>query len=467
MNFFDLISNIGVRPEQSEGLRRRIMVSNRLAMLLLVLASFYVIFTLAKGLGTFIIPLAGLPFCFFVLLFNYLGYQQLARVTVSLIPMLVATLYHAAVMQPDEDPVIASYIFSVGYFVIPFVLFDFDELGKLMFTLACSATMLLSVRYLNKYVDVVMDSSYARTPLYESIVISFTCIIITAILLILLYTNKAAERNNQKLLDEMESQNRSLLSSKQELQNYIEQVNRNKKRDEERSWEAEMLAKFALLLRTFDHNLELLCDELLKDLVKSLEAAQGAIYLIGTQETAPSTSLAHTHTDEEGDTQFLRGVSCYAHDRKRFFERTILLGEGLVGQSFSEKEILYITEIPTDYFEIASGLGQSKPTSLLVVPLIANQRAVGVLEIASFFEMEAFQRDFIEKLAENIASAIYNLTNNVQMQVLLEEVQQLNRTYRKREKEQQTKIHLLEEERAMLAQKELDYLKRIKELKAG
>ncbi len=57
-------------------------------------------------------------------------------------------------------------------------------------------------------------------------------------------------------------------------------------------------------------------------------------------------------------------------------------GEGLVGQAAEATEPLLIEDLPADYIRIRSGLGEASPRALLLVPLVADDRPMGVLELA-------------------------------------------------------------------------------------
>ena len=64
---------------------------------------------------------------------------------------------------------------------------------------------------------------------------------------------------------------------------------------------------------------------------------------------------------EEGDEVFLELEGCYAYERRKKMNKRILPGEGLVGQSYQEKDSIYITEVPDNYINIKSGLGDANP----------------------------------------------------------------------------------------------------------
>ena len=61
------------------------------------------------------------------------------------------------------------------------------------------------------------------------------------------------------------------------------------------------------------------------------------------------------------------------------------IGEGLIGQVAKERACLNLTDVPEGYIKVASGLGSSTPSNLIIVPMINNkEELVGVFEMASF-----------------------------------------------------------------------------------
>ena len=49
------------------------------------------------------------------------------------------------------------------------------------------------------------------------------------------------------------------------------------------------------------------------------------------------------------------------------------MNEGLVGRAAFEMNTIYVDEVPDDYVEVTSGLGESNPKVLLIVPLKVNE----------------------------------------------------------------------------------------------
>ena len=99
----------------------------------------------------------------------------------------------------------------------------------------------------------------------------------------------------------------------------------------------------------------------------------------------------------------------------------------MIGQCAYEKDFIYRTEIPDDYFTITSGLlGEKRPASLLIVPLISEDMLQGVVEIASLNpEFPTQTITLVQELGSIIARTVFNLRVNQKTERLLEESQKM------------------------------------------
>jgi PAS domain S-box-containing protein len=200
--------------------------------------------------------------------------------------------------------------------------------------------------------------------------------------------------------------------------------------DKKRNWATGGLAKFGEILRTNNNDLMKLSDEIIGNLVKYLKANQGALYIIDD--------------NAEGEEATMSMKACYAWDKKKFLNHKIHRGEGLAGQAWQEGDIVYLTEVPQNYIKITSGLGDSNPTSILIVPLKVNDQIFGVVEIASFSPFQDYEIDFVQKIAESIASTISSVKINAKTQHLLEESQEMTEQMRAQEEEMRQNMEELQ-----------------------
>ena len=217
-----------------------------------------------------------------------------------------------------------------------------------------------------------------------------------------------------------------------------------------RAWTSGGIANFAAILRNNNKSLSETCDQVLSELIKYIEANQGAIFM---------------HNNDQPDNQYLEMVSCYAYDKKKFLEKKLKVakkfGEGLVGQTFIEKETTVLRDVPDAYIRISSGLGEQKPNFLLIVPLKLNDTVEGVLEIASFKELENYKIEFVEKIAESLASTVSTLKSNQITQTLLIDAQEREEQFNAQEEEMRQSLEELyaTQEEMSRKQDELMHLK--------
>jgi PAS domain S-box-containing protein len=178
--------------------------------------------------------------------------------------------------------------------------------------------------------------------------------------------------------------------------------------EEQRNWVTHGLAQFGEILRENTNNLEELSYSIIKYMVSYMKINQGGVYLM--------------NTTPEND-KFFQLTACIAYDRKKFADKTIGWSEGLIGRCALEKETIFMTDVPGDYINITSGLGEANPRSILIVPLKVNDEIHGVIELASLNELQPFEISFVEKTAESIAATISTVKINIQTAKLLKETQ--------------------------------------------
>ena len=178
--------------------------------------------------------------------------------------------------------------------------------------------------------------------------------------------------------------------------------------EEQRNWVTQGLAQFGEILRQYNDNLEEISFNIIRYLVTYLKVNQGGVFLVNQSKAGE---------------KYLEMTACVAYDRKKFADKIINWGEGLLGRCALEKETIFITDVPQNYMHITSGLGDANPGTLLLVPLKTNEELYGVLELASFQVLQKFEIEFVEKTAESIASTIASVKNNIQTNKLLRETQ--------------------------------------------
>lgn len=210
-------------------------------------------------------------------------------------------------------------------------------------------------------------------------------------------------------LDQKDKLTKALIELRDSMiKNKEEEINR-KKEDAQRNWIAEGLAKFSDILRQNSNSLEQLSYQIISNLGIYIDAIQGGFYMLD---------------DNDPSDQHFELTAFYAYNRRKYANKRVEIREGLIGRSAFEKETIYMDVVPEDYVEVTSGLGDSNPRSILIVPLIVNDEVHGVIEFASFHTFEKYQIEFVEKVAESIASTISSVKINLRTATLLHESQE-------------------------------------------
>lgn len=201
----------------------------------------------------------------------------------------------------------------------------------------------------------------------------------------------------------------ALIEMRDSLKKVADERERQKYKENQRNWATRGLAQFADILRRDVDDIEKLSQNIVIYIVNYLEANQGGLFIIN---------------DNDKSHVFIEQTACFAYDRLKFNKKNYELKEGLIGRCIGEGETIYLTEVPDSYIRITSGLGDSNPHSLLLVPLKMNNEIFGAVEIASFKEFEAYQIEFVEKIGESIASTISMAKINAQTNELLNHSQE-------------------------------------------
>ena len=211
-----------------------------------------------------------------------------------------------------------------------------------------------------------------------------------------------------------------------------DKMKKAKDEDRIRIWSTEGHSKFAAITRR-NENQEEMYSEFVIELVKYLQMNLGMLFV--------KTNLQEEQ--EEGEV-VLKLEASYAYGRKKYIEKQLKPGQGLSGQVFLEGKSTYLKKVPQDYLKIKSGMGESLPKAILIVPIKHNDETVGVLELASFQELESYHVSFVEEITTILASAIVNSQASVITKNLLKTTQEQAEVLRMQEEEMRQNMEELE-----------------------
>ena len=148
-----------------------------------------------------------------------------------------------------------------------------------------------------------------------------------------------------------------------------------------------------------------LSEQFLKKIVTAIDANLGAFYV----------------QDDTGKESVFKKVAAYADIEAG--RQTFTSGEGIIGQTVRDKKIVVLNNIPEDFRFISTGLGEVKPNSVLIAPILVKDDVVAVLEIASVKEFTALDQKLVENVLETLGIGIMNILGRMEVERLLLESQ--------------------------------------------
>ncbi len=194
----------------------------------------------------------------------------------------------------------------------------------------------------------------------------------------------------------------------------------------EQDWLKTNLAKFTRMLQG-QRDLMTVGQMLLSELAPLVSAQHGAIYQMD----------AHN-----GDSR-LKMLAGYALPERGHGQAELPLGVGLVGQCAMEKRRILLQEVPSEYVRISSSLGDARPRSVIVLPVLFEGQTKAVIELASLAEFTSTHLTFLSQLTESIGIILNTIEANMRTEGLLQQSQKLATELQAQQKElQQTNAEL-------------------------
>ncbi|MFE2551281.1 HAMP domain-containing protein [Streptomyces sp. NPDC059355] len=205
--------------------------------------------------------------------------------------------------------------------------------------------------------------------------------------------------------------------------------------NQEQDWLKSNLARISGLMQGH-RDLSVVAALVMDELTPLVAAQYGAFYLA---------------EDRPGGT-VLTLVGSYGRPAGTGEGTTFALGESLVGQAARSHRIIATDQVPGDYV-ISSGLGRTTPGSLIVLPMVVDDQALGVIELASFSAFTPVHRDFLGQLLETIGVNVNTIVANARTDELLGESQRLTGELQARSAELQVQQEELQRSNAELEEK--------------
>ncbi len=191
-------------------------------------------------------------------------------------------------------------------------------------------------------------------------------------------------------------------------------------RNQEQDWLKTNLAKFSRMMQG-QKDLESVSRLIMSELTPLVSAHHGAFFI----------------ADNDAGSTMLKLIASYAYRARKHVANRFAIGEGLVGQAALEKEPILLQNVPDDYIQITSGLGEAPPRNIIVLPILFEGEVKAVIELASFLPFSQIHQTFLDQLAESIGVVLNMIQANMRTEELLEQSQKLTQELQSQSKELQ------------------------------
>ncbi|MER5661129.1 HAMP domain-containing protein [Streptomyces mirabilis] len=234
----------------------------------------------------------------------------------------------------------------------------------------------------------------------------------------------------------------------QELQDYINKMIANLRdttiANKEQDWLKGNLARISALMQG-RRDLDDVASLIMSELTPVVSAQHGAFFL-----SMPLVDGKEAGNDE--DAYELRMLGSYGYSMGSM-PTSFRPGEALIGTAAQEKRTILVENAPSGYLKISSGLGEAPPAQVIVLPVVFEGTVLGVIELASFTPFTQIQKDFLNQIAEMIATSVNTISVNTKTEVLLKQSQELTEQLRERSAELENRQKALQDSNAELEDK--------------
>jgi CheY-like chemotaxis protein/signal transduction histidine kinase len=156
--------------------------------------------------------------------------------------------------------------------------------------------------------------------------------------------------------------------------------------------------------------------------------------------------------DADSDGPLLRIAGTHAYTHRKSAAPQFRLGEGLVGQVAREKKPVFLRPVPDGYLQVVSGLGESSPEEICVLPVLFKDELRGVLEVATLRAATPIQIQFLEQAAIVIGSAYEIARNKAIVEAQQRELQAYTEELERQKEELQATAETLKTQQVELEQ---------------
>lgn len=218
-------------------------------------------------------------------------------------------------------------------------------------------------------------------------------------------------------------------------------------KNSEQDWLKTNIAKITRILQG-QKDLEVVARLILSELVPMVSSQHGLFYI--------------SENTEEG--KIFRMLAAYAYKERKRVANSFRIGEGLVGQCAYEKERILLTNVPEDYIQISSGLGEHKPLNIVVLPILFEGEVKAIIELGTFEYFTRTQLSLLDQLPEIVGIVLNSIETNNRTETLLKQSQSMATELGSQKEELKKTNEELEEKAKQLAAQNAEVAQKNKEV---
>jgi CheY-like chemotaxis protein/signal transduction histidine kinase/HAMP domain-containing protein len=215
----------------------------------------------------------------------------------------------------------------------------------------------------------------------------------------------------------------------------------------EQDWLKTNLAKFTRMMQG-QRDLVSVTQQILSELAPLVSAQHGVFYL------AEKETEKEKDKDYAGGDMTLKLLSSYAYKERKHLSSKFSMGEGLVGQCAFEKQRILLDNVPSNYIQISSGLGEAPPLNIIVLPVIFEGQVNAVIELASYNRFSEIHQAFLDQLTESIGIVLNTIGAGMRTEALLKQSQSLTQELQSQQDELRETNDRLERQATTLKESE-------------
>jgi len=227
----------------------------------------------------------------------------------------------------------------------------------------------------------------------------------------------------------------------------IQNLRDTTRKNTEQDWFKSNLARFTSMLQG-QRDITAVTQLIMSEIVPLVNAKVGGFYI----------------SDVSGNEPALLLMAGYALPRNRRSKRAIAFGEGLVGQAAVERQRLLLNEVPAEYLQMTSGIGQASLCSVVVLPILFEGEIKAVIELGSLERFSEIHLLFLDQLMQSIGVMLNTISASMRTEELLKQSQSLTGELQSQQLELKQTNDELEEKARLLQERNAEVERRTREI---